>query len=96
MDPSLGEQYSIKAALEVALLILKCLESDPKKRPSMEEILGILEKAQSMKCKPKVKTASSMRRANKRAEKQPTNSQRRSPPITYNNGHSNPQTHSHQ
>ncbi|EXB56314.1 putative serine/threonine-protein kinase Cx32 [Morus notabilis] len=44
MDKGLGEGYPIKGAMQVAALIIKCLESEPKSRPSMEEILETLEK----------------------------------------------------
>ncbi|MED6119231.1 putative serine/threonine-protein kinase pix13 [Stylosanthes scabra] len=55
MDPNLSEQYPMKAALEMAHLILKCLEEDPKNRPSMEQVLQTLEKVQIIKYKHKVK-----------------------------------------
>ncbi|KAL2346177.1 hypothetical protein Fmac_000177 [Flemingia macrophylla] len=55
MDTKIDEQYYLRAASHVAQLILKCLESDPKKRPSMEEVLETLEKAQTIKYKPKGK-----------------------------------------
>lgn len=55
MDPKLAQQYSHKAAFQVAQLILKCLESDPKNRPSMEEVLAALEKAHLIVSKPKTK-----------------------------------------
>lgn len=81
MDPKMDQQYSIKAALLIAQLILTCLESDPKNRPSMEEVLSTLEKAQSIKHKPKVKKA-----LNKEQPK----------PIHYSNGYSKSRTHSPQ
>ncbi|WJX55909.1 putative serine/threonine-protein kinase pix13 [Trifolium repens] len=43
VDCRLEGQYSPKAAFETAQLILKCLESDPKKRPSMEDVLETLD-----------------------------------------------------
>ncbi|KAK2632541.1 hypothetical protein EUGRSUZ_L01424 [Eucalyptus grandis] len=43
MDPRLKGQYPLKAATQAAKLILKCLEVDPKVRPSMEEVLATLE-----------------------------------------------------
>nr|AFK43900.1 unknown [Lotus japonicus] len=81
MDPKMDQQYSIKAALLIAQLILTCLESDPKNRPSMEDVLSTLEKAQSIKHKPKVKKA-----LNKEQPK----------PIHYSNGYSKSRTHSPQ
>lgn len=53
MDPGLGDQYPIKAACQAAELILMCLESDPKDRPSMEQVLVILERVNAIKEKPK-------------------------------------------
>jgi serine/threonine protein kinase len=53
MDLGLGDQYPIKAAYLAAELILKCLECDPKDRPSMEEVLVTLEKVNAIKEKPK-------------------------------------------
>ncbi|XAR64263.1 Non-specific serine/threonine protein kinase [Bertholletia excelsa] len=49
MDPRLENQYPSKAAFQVAELILKCLESDPKNRPSMEEVLAALEEISTIK-----------------------------------------------
>ena len=46
MYPRMDRQYPLKAVVDVAQLILKCLENDPKNRPSMEEVLETLEKAQ--------------------------------------------------
>ncbi|XP_061988753.1 receptor-like cytoplasmic kinase 176 [Rosa rugosa] len=53
MDPKLGDQYSIKGAHQAAELIYKCLESDPKDRPSMVEVLAVLERVNAVKEKPK-------------------------------------------
>ncbi|KAG4391839.1 hypothetical protein GLYMA_04G017200v4 [Glycine max] len=61
MDPNMEEQYSLRAAFQIAQLILKCLESKPKKRPSMEEVLETLEKVEAIKYKPKVKKRSAVR-----------------------------------
>ncbi|KAL6279193.1 hypothetical protein ACE6H2_016074 [Prunus campanulata] len=49
MNPGLGDQYPLKAACQAAELILKCLESDPENRPSMEEVLVTLEKINAIK-----------------------------------------------
>lgn len=53
MDPRLEDQYPLKGAFQAAGLIVKCLESDPKSRPSMEEILESLEKINAIKEKEK-------------------------------------------
>ena len=55
MDPGLRDQYPMKAASQAAELILHCLESDPKNRPSMEEVLETLKKVNEIKEKPSVK-----------------------------------------
>ena len=96
MDPRMGEEYSIKAAFEIAQLILKCLENDPKNRPSMEEVLETLEKAQSMKYKPKVKKTNAVHQTRKRSEEHHTYNQGRSPSNHYNNRPSKSRTHSPQ
>ncbi|KAL5557718.1 hypothetical protein UlMin_033929 [Ulmus minor] len=49
MDSGLGQQYSIKGALQIAKLVLKCLKPDPKTRPPMEEILETLENVNKIK-----------------------------------------------
>ncbi|KAL6176181.1 hypothetical protein ACLB2K_052816 [Fragaria x ananassa] len=53
MDPKLGEQYNINGAYQAAELIYQCLESDPKDRPSMEEVLVVLERINAIQDKPK-------------------------------------------
>ncbi|KAJ9673310.1 hypothetical protein PVL29_023104 [Vitis rotundifolia] len=57
MDPRLRDLYPLKAATQVAELILNCLESDPKKRPSMEEVLETLKRINEIKEKPNRKEA---------------------------------------
>ncbi|TQE07630.1 hypothetical protein C1H46_006773 [Malus baccata] len=49
MDPGLGDEYPLKGACQAAELILKCLEPDPKIRPSMQEVLIVLEKINDIK-----------------------------------------------
>ena len=53
MDPRVEGQYSSKAAFDAAQLTLKCLGSDPKSRPSMKEVVDVLEKIEAMIEKPK-------------------------------------------
>ena len=48
MDARIEGQYSSKAATSAAKLTLQCLEEEPKKRPSMEEVVAILEKIAAM------------------------------------------------
>ncbi|XP_024639159.1 probable serine/threonine-protein kinase CST [Medicago truncatula] len=54
VDYRLEGQYTSKAAFETAHLILKCLQPDPKKRPSMKDVLGILEAIKAIKVKRKI------------------------------------------
>ncbi|GMP81887.1 hypothetical protein CsSME_00036437 [Camellia sinensis var. sinensis] len=58
MDPRLENHYPSKAAFQVAELILQCLESYPKNRPSMEEVLETLQQVNAIKIKPKGSKAS--------------------------------------
>ncbi|GJM97387.1 hypothetical protein PR202_ga14310 [Eleusine coracana subsp. coracana] len=51
MDSRLEGQYHSKGALQAAQLTLKCLNGDPKSRPSMNEVVENLEKIESMKSK---------------------------------------------
>lgn len=48
MDPQLGKNYSLKGALQVAQLILRCLAGNPKNRPSMEEVVETLEDVEAI------------------------------------------------
>ncbi|KAJ1403855.1 Serine/threonine-protein kinase, active site [Sesbania bispinosa] len=54
VDVRIEGQYSLKAALEAAQLTLKCHEPDPKKRPSMKDVLATLESIEAIKDKRKV------------------------------------------
>lgn len=47
MDTRLGGQYSKKGAQAAAALALQCLNTDPKFRPPMIEVLAALEALQS-------------------------------------------------
>ncbi|CAN4105434.1 unnamed protein product [Withania somnifera] len=53
MDARMEGQYSSKAATLAAQLAIKCLEGEPKKRPSMKEVVEVLEQVESIKEKPK-------------------------------------------
>ncbi|KAK9012344.1 hypothetical protein V6N11_040401 [Hibiscus sabdariffa] len=48
MDARIEGQYSSKAASLTAELTLKCLEHDPKNRPSMQEVVDALERIESL------------------------------------------------
>ncbi|KAJ3672322.1 hypothetical protein LUZ60_007043 [Juncus effusus] len=54
MDPKLEGQYNSKGALQAAQLTLKCLNGDPKSRPSMKEVLEKLEYIEGIKSRKKV------------------------------------------
>uniref|UniRef100_A0A151UHW5 Serine/threonine-protein kinase NAK n=1 Tax=Cajanus cajan TaxID=3821 RepID=A0A151UHW5_CAJCA len=43
MDVKIEGQYLPKAAMQATQLTLKCLETDPKQRPSMKDVLKTLE-----------------------------------------------------
>ncbi|KAF5739299.1 Kinase superfamily protein [Tripterygium wilfordii] len=53
MDPRLEKNYPINGAMKAGELILKCLEGDPKKRPSMNDVLDDLVRISEMKEKSK-------------------------------------------
>ncbi|KAL3525179.1 hypothetical protein ACH5RR_013551 [Cinchona calisaya] len=53
MDVRMEGHYSSKAALQAAQLTLNCLEAEPKKRPSMKEVVEILEQIEAIKEKQK-------------------------------------------
>lgn len=54
MDPQLDGHYPSKAAFKTAQLILKCLKPDPKRRPSMEQVLHTLHHISKIQMKPNV------------------------------------------
>ncbi|XP_031406598.1 probable serine/threonine-protein kinase PIX13 [Punica granatum] len=49
IDPRLEDRYPSKAAILAAQLIMRCLEGELKKRPSMQEVLNGLEKINLIK-----------------------------------------------
>ncbi|RCV34951.1 hypothetical protein SETIT_7G199600v2 [Setaria italica] len=53
VDPRLEGQYPSKAALQAAQLSLRCLEGDPRSRPSMAEVVAALEEIEQIKVRPK-------------------------------------------
>ncbi|XP_058780827.1 probable serine/threonine-protein kinase PIX13 isoform X1 [Vicia villosa] len=75
MDQRLDQQYPLAAAFLIAQVILQCLEADPKNRPSMEQVLETLEKAQTIKYKPKVKKSRSAQSKNMRPNEHSTDKQ---------------------
>uniref|UniRef100_A0A6N2LNY6 Protein kinase domain-containing protein n=1 Tax=Salix viminalis TaxID=40686 RepID=A0A6N2LNY6_SALVM len=59
MDPRMEGQYSSKAMAQAAQLTLNCLNADPKSRPSMKEVVEVLEHIEAMKEKPKATKSTS-------------------------------------
>ncbi|XP_044510994.1 LOW QUALITY PROTEIN: probable serine/threonine-protein kinase PIX13 [Mangifera indica] len=53
MDARIEGQYSTQAAQQVVQLSRKCLNLDPKHRPSMKEVVEILEHVEAMNKKPR-------------------------------------------
>nr|XP_043613279.1 probable serine/threonine-protein kinase PBL11 [Erigeron canadensis] len=52
MDPELEHDYPAKGARKVIGLITNCVETDPKKRPSMKEVVSVLQGINAIKWKP--------------------------------------------
>ena len=59
MDRGLGEDYPIKGAMQVAGVVMKCLEAEPKSRPSMDQVLDSLETINAIKMNTKEKNITS-------------------------------------
>lgn len=59
MDLRMEGQYSHKAAFQAAQLTLKCLEPEPRSRPSMKDVVESLEQIEAIKEKPKPSKTSS-------------------------------------
>lgn len=78
MEARMEGQYSFKAALQAANLALRCIATEPKNRPSMKEVAGILEKIELIKHKPKETITHSPHSPTRRHDHQRTPT--RSPP----------------
>uniref|UniRef100_A0A9I9D6V5 Protein kinase domain-containing protein n=1 Tax=Cucumis melo TaxID=3656 RepID=A0A9I9D6V5_CUCME len=74
MDAKIEGQYSSKAAMRVGDLTLKCLETDPRKRPSMQEVLEELEHIEELKEIPKESKTSNSQSKQQLHQRQPNNS----------------------
>ncbi|KAK2656835.1 hypothetical protein Ddye_009887 [Dipteronia dyeriana] len=48
MDAQMEGQYSFEAALQAAQLSLRCLELDPRSRPSMKEVMEVLREIEAL------------------------------------------------
>lgn len=73
MDSRLGGQYSKKGAQAAAAIALRCLNTDPKNRPPMTEVLAALEQLRASTIGPRVLA---------QAEKECTMNQKLSPHRT--------------
>lgn len=51
MDARIGGQYSSKAAMLFAQLVLHCIELEPRRRPDMKQVVEVLEQINSMRGK---------------------------------------------
>ncbi|KAL5821034.1 hypothetical protein ACOSQ3_022916 [Xanthoceras sorbifolium] len=51
MDPQMEGQYSSEAALQAAQLSLRCLELDPRSRPSIKQVVEVLKEIEALKNK---------------------------------------------
>ena len=56
VDPRLEGQYSSRGAQRAAQLALRCLAADHKNRPSMREVVAVLEEVESMSTRSAVAT----------------------------------------
>ncbi|KGN55628.2 probable serine/threonine-protein kinase PIX13 isoform X1 [Cucumis sativus] len=74
MDARIEGQYSSKAVTLVGDLTLKCLETDPRKRPSMQEVLEELEHIEELKEKRKESKSSNSQSKQPLHQRQPNNS----------------------
>ncbi|XP_059282686.1 probable serine/threonine-protein kinase PIX13 [Lycium ferocissimum] len=75
MDIHMAGQYSSKAAMLAAQITLKCLEGDPKNRPSMKEVMDVLEQIEAIKEKPKESRSKSEHSSSHRHRQSPRSRQ---------------------
>ncbi|TYG85652.1 hypothetical protein ES288_A13G072400v1 [Gossypium darwinii] len=71
MDNRLEGKYPSKAAVRIAQLALKCLEPEPKYRPSMKEVVETLEQIESINHNPKEPRNRTARQTTRRHRQQP-------------------------
>ncbi|CAL0313242.1 unnamed protein product [Lupinus luteus] len=77
MDARIESQYSFKAALQAAQLTLKCLEHDPKNRPSMKDVVESLEAIEAIQDKSKESKNRKTRSASLQHPQQPGHARQR-------------------
>lgn len=75
MDTRMEGQYSSKAAMLAAQITLKCLEVDPKNRPSMKDVLNVLEQIEAITEKPKESKSKSEHSSSHRHRQSPRSRQ---------------------
>ncbi|XP_031259881.1 probable serine/threonine-protein kinase PIX13 [Pistacia vera] len=71
MDSRLEGKYPSRAAYQIAQLALKCLETEPKHRPAMKEVLETLERLEASNEKPREPRHRSSRPVAQRQGQQP-------------------------
>ncbi|TYH85109.1 hypothetical protein ES332_D02G242700v1 [Gossypium tomentosum] len=71
MDHRMEGKYPSKAAFRIAQLALKCLEPEPRNRPSMKEVVETLEQIESIKEKPTEPKNRSTHHTTRRHRQQP-------------------------
>ncbi|XP_065881617.1 probable serine/threonine-protein kinase PIX13 [Euphorbia lathyris] len=89
MDPRFEEDYSLDGAIQAAEVILKCLDSDPKNRPSMEEVLETLQRIRKMPKDNKVKEKKKVKIQQEEKSSSYSTPQYRSPLHSKHGGHGN-------
>ncbi|XP_049365348.1 probable serine/threonine-protein kinase PIX13 [Solanum verrucosum] len=75
MDARMEGQYSSKAATLAAQITQKCLEGDPKNRPSMKEVMNVLEQIEAIKENPKESKTKSEHSSSHRHKQSPRSRQ---------------------
>ncbi|KAK9044122.1 hypothetical protein V6N11_072439 [Hibiscus sabdariffa] len=91
MDHRLEGKYPSKAAVQVAQLALRCLESEPKYRPSMKEVVDTLGQIESINENPKEPRKRAARHTARRHHQQPLHHQSPlAPKHETNRAYSNP------
>ncbi|KAK4361451.1 hypothetical protein RND71_020403 [Anisodus tanguticus] len=75
MDARMEGQYSSKAAMLAAQITLKCVQGDPKNRPSMKEVMDVLEQIEAINEKPKESKSKSENSSSQRHRQSPRSRQ---------------------
>lgn len=86
MDPRLANKYPMEAAIQAAEITKKCLQSDPKNRPSMDNILETLEQVNAIQENPKKKRCSTKTKPNNKQQQEHHHRSPRTPLHYKHNG----------